>query len=146
MRVFPACNWTPAPVSNVVPMTSNNGRARCGRDKMNVSSKNARKCSPGAILLLPAANALCTPRLNNRDERVPLLTAFALPDVVADPLVVLPHDWWSPRKQILRMARGLGVQGFPEVWPASRSDTRNRKLPRHRSKSLSGQGWHQSTL
>ena len=24
-------------------------------------------------------------------ERVPLLTAFALPDVVADPLVVLPH-------------------------------------------------------
>ena len=27
------------------------------------------------------------------------------------------------------MARGLGVQGSPEVWPASRSDTRDRKLP-----------------
>ena len=51
--------------------------------------------------------------------------------------------WWSPRKQILR---GLGVQGFPEVWPASRSDTRDRKLPHHQSKSLSRQGWHQSTL
>ena len=85
MRVFPACSWIPAPVSNVVPMTLCKGRARCGRDKMYMSSKNRSKCSPGVMLFLACRHALWTP------SGSPLLATFSLPDVVADPSSSFPQ-------------------------------------------------------
>ena len=40
------------------------------------------------------------------------------------------------------MARGLGVQGLPTTWQASRSDTRDRKLPRRHVSAAIIRGEH----
>ena len=70
------CVLDPALVSNVVPVTLCNGRARCGRDRMCVSSKNATKCSPGAHSAPACRQRVVNTRTEQQGHvRIPLLAA-----------------------------------------------------------------------